>query len=299
MVFGLLNDDLMSTETERSKEFISNAQKMLRQLNSPSAKENHFLEWLFGKVKKIVVEHGTDKPKRKEMWSQFHKLRSSDDLFQEWKRYLEQMGISAKPVFFQLITAELFEQLLHDTYRSKSTATDDGDDEVILTYEEENAIRYMAGYVVRSLQKKMADEVEMLIETDKKRIQESSSTDWINIIDRGGLIHVTDECYQLFLAIEHATRRELKTEKIGDMNDSFRQHIEMQLNEDNDVLFQWTLITGDETEKEDVLHAITSLWINIRQNSFAKSMMEKYQAETKKRTAKSKSLRTKLFTDQI
>jgi len=28
-------------------------------------------------MKKIVVEHGSDKPKRKEMWSQFHKLRSS------------------------------------------------------------------------------------------------------------------------------------------------------------------------------------------------------------------------------
>jgi len=56
------------------------------------AKENHFLEWLFGKMKKIVVEHGSDKPKRKEMWSQFHKLRSSDDLIQEWKCHLEQMG---------------------------------------------------------------------------------------------------------------------------------------------------------------------------------------------------------------
>jgi len=94
-------------------------------------------------------------------------------------------------------------------------------------------------------------------------------------------------CYQLFLAIERATCRELKTEKIGDTNDGFRQHMEMLLNEDNDVLFQWTLITGDETEKEDMLHAITLLWINIRQNSFAKSIMEKYWVETKKRTAKS------------
>jgi len=48
-----------------------------------------------------------------------------------------------------------------------------------------------------------------------------SSTNWINIIDRGGLIHVIDECYQLFLPIEHATRRKLKTEKIEDMNDGF------------------------------------------------------------------------------
>ena len=71
VVFGLLNNDLMSTETERSKEFISNAQRMLRQLNSPSAKENHFLEWLFGKMKKIIVEHGSDKPKSKEMRASF------------------------------------------------------------------------------------------------------------------------------------------------------------------------------------------------------------------------------------
>ena len=232
------------------------------------------------------------------MWSQFHKLRSSDEFFQEWKCYLEQMGISAKPVFFQLITAELFEQLLHDTYCCENAAPEDND-EARLTYEEENAIRYMAGYVVRNLQRKMAGEVEMLIETDKKHIQESNSTDWINIIDRGGLIHVTDECYQLFLAIEHATRQELRTQKIGDMDDSFRRRMEMLLNEDNDVLFQWTLIMGDETEKEDVLHAITALWINIRQNSFSKSIMEKYQAESKKRTAKSKSLRTKLFTEQV
>ncbi|XP_065899137.1 uncharacterized protein [Dysidea avara] len=211
IVFGLLNDEVMSTDTEGSREFISNAQSMLRQMQSPLTKECHFLEWLFGRMKKIVGEP-PEKLQRKEMWSQFHKLRSSDDFFQEWKCYLEQiMGISAKSVFFQLITAELFEQLLHDTYCCENAAPEDND-EARLTYEEENAIRYMAGYVVRNLQRKMADEVEMLIETDKKRIQESNSTDWINIIDRGGLIHVTDECYQLFLAIEHATCQELRTQ---------------------------------------------------------------------------------------
>ena len=101
-----------------------------------------------------------------------------------------QMGISTEPVVFQVITAELFELVLHDTYCSKSTATDDDDEEVILTYKEENAIRYMAGYVVRNLQNKIADKVEMLVETDKKHIEESSSMD---VIDRGGLIHMTDD----------------------------------------------------------------------------------------------------------
>ena len=70
------------------------------------------------------------------------------------------------------------------------------------------------------------------------------------------------------------------------------------LSSDDDVLFNWTLITGDETEK-DVLLEIIKLWITTRGFSFAKSVMEQYRAESKKRTAKSKGLRTRLFTDKM
>jgi len=71
------------------------------------------------------------------------------------------------------------------------------------------------------------------------------------------------------------------------------------LSSDDDVLFNWTLITGDETEKEDVLLEIIKLWITTRGFSFAKSVMEQYRAESKKRMAKSKGLRTRLFTDKM
>lgn len=158
----------------------------------------------------------------------------------------------------------------------------------------------MAGFVVRKLQKKLeAKDVEMLIENDKATILDANSAEWVNMIDRGGLVHVTDACYQLFLAIEHATRQELQLSKVSCMDDSFRKHLENMLNTDDDVLFNWTLITGDDTEKENVLLEITKLWITIRGFSFAKSVMEKYRGESKKRTAKSKGLRTKLFTDKI
>ena len=114
----------------------------------------------------------------------------------------------------------------------------------------------MAGYVVYKLQKKLGKEkVEMLIETDKTTIQ--NSTEWISIIDRGGLVYVTDECYQLFLSVEHATRQQFRLDNITCMDDTFRNHLEDMLNSDDDVLFGWTMITGDETEKEDVLHEIT------------------------------------------
>ena len=168
------------------------------------------------------------------------------------------------------------------------------------TYEEENAIRYMAGFVVRKVQKKLdAKDVEMLIESDKAAITGSSSAEWVNIIDRGGLVHVTDACYQLFLAIEHVTRQELQLSKISSMDDNFRKHLDNMLSNDDDVLFNWTMITGGETENEEVLHEIIKLWITTTGFSFAKSIMEKYRGESKKRTAKSKGLRTRFFTDKV
>ena len=41
----------------------------------------------------------------------------------------------------------------------------------------ENAIRYMAGFVVRKVQKLDAKDVEMLIESDKAAITDSSSAE--------------------------------------------------------------------------------------------------------------------------
>ena len=83
------------------------------------------------------------------------------------------------------------------------------------------------------------------------------------------------------------------------MDDNFQKHLDNMLSNDDDILFNWTMITGGETENEEVLHEIIKLWITTRGFSFAKSIMEKYRSESKKRTAKSKGLRTRLFTDKV
>jgi len=115
----------------------------------------------------------------------------------------------------------------------------------------------MAGYVVHKLQKKLGkEEVEKLIETDKTTIEDSSSVEWTNIIDRGGLVHVTDECYQLFLAVEHATWQQFHLDNITFMDDTFHKNLKDMLISVDDVLFGWTMIMGDETEQEHVLHEI-------------------------------------------
>ena len=206
--------------------------------------------------------------------------------------------MQSKAVFIQTLTSETFEQLLSERICAAKT-TQCGSDEVQFTYEEENAIRYMAGFVVRRLQKQLdAKDINMLIESDEATISDANSTEWINLIDRGGLVHVNDTCYQLFLAIEHTTWQEIQISKVGSMDDGFRRYLENTLSTDNNILFNWTMITGDETEREDVLLALIKLWVT-RGFSLAKAVMEKYRNDSKKTTTKSKGLQTRLFTDKV
>ena len=82
------------------------------------------------------------------------------------------------------------------------------------------------------------------------------------------------------------------------MDDGFRRYLENTLSTDDNILFNWTMITGDETEREDVLLALIKLWVT-RGFSLAKAVMEKYRNDSKKTTTKSKGLRTRLFTDKV
>ena len=97
----------------------------------------------------------------------------------------------------------------------------------------------MGGYVIRKLKEKDQQDVGFL---DKEYL-ESQSSDWINAIDRGDLVHITDSCFQLFLAIEMVTRQEMKA-TAAVMDNSFCQHLENMITSDSDVLFCWTLITN-------------------------------------------------------
>jgi len=85
---------------------------------------------------------------------------------------LREVGIESKAVFIQTATSEVFEQLLSDIYIPKTTQYEN--DEVQFTHEEENAIRYMVGFVVRRVQKKLdAKDVEILIESDRATIMDA------------------------------------------------------------------------------------------------------------------------------
>jgi len=72
------------------------------------------------------------------------------------------LNLRNEPLFYQHFTLILFEQI-NDTCPWEASTIE-------FTYEEENAIRYMGGYVIRKLREKHQD-VEFLVDSDKEYLE--------------------------------------------------------------------------------------------------------------------------------
>ena len=196
------NDDALTTGSDGTKLCLTYAETLSKLLGSPTVRDKVFAEWLIKGLKNV-----TESKDRTELWKNFYILRSSKQFCGKWREYLELLNLSNEPLFYQHVTLTLFDWILSNKFKNDARPSETS--AVEFTYEEENAIRYMGGYVIRKLKEKKDLDVDFLEDTDKEYLH-SHSTDWINAIDRGGLVHITDSCFQLFLAIETVTRQEMK-----------------------------------------------------------------------------------------
>ena len=91
---------------------------------------------------------------------QFHKIRFDLTLYHQWTTYLAAVDVPPplmieSSLTLQLLLDRLFKRLINIlSIDSKPTAHLNHDQEVMLTPREQNAIRYMAGYVAVKLKKK-------------------------------------------------------------------------------------------------------------------------------------------------
>ena len=103
-----------------------------------------------------------------------------------------------------------------------------------LTYEETNGLRYATEYVVKSLQKKafeatslQRDNIQLcqsqLVQADAEA--EDDLQNLIQSIDRGGLCHVNNDVYGLFLALEKELRKHISLNKLSDMTPELRKEL--------------------------------------------------------------------------
>ena len=112
------------------------------------------------------------------------------------------------PVLYQHLTDIIFKELLHEKY--SVSANDSEKAGPIITMDEGNVLRYVAGYVCRHLRKKteasnhpLKEDMVLCLMTMVKDKSETSSgpcEEWTDLVDQGDLWHVRENTQSLFCA---------------------------------------------------------------------------------------------------
>lgn len=124
-----------------------------------------------------------------------------------------------------------------------------------------------------------------------------SSSDWLKSIDRGRLVHVSDDCYKVFYYMELVVRRHLHdvSQALYEQAGS-KTAIVQDVTRDVDVMYYWDICQCElgQDEKEELLMMVVQHYVTVRGYSFARSLLEKFKSREKKSTQKSMPMRKKV-----
>ena len=248
------------------------------------------------------------------MLQQFHTLRS-EKLGQLWKEELfSRLGWveMPDPMLEQHSSQIVFEKLVAGRFSSATTSKTIENVEQ-LTADEENILRYVAGYVPFKLMKRFEEQssrqaaefVECLSHMSVGGEVTDFSTytmKWLEQVNRGGLFHVSDEAYTLFRHIELRVRKLLPRTLLALANPSSKSALTKdalvcEVVRDEDVQFYWSILSVDIEEDNDpnkLLRHMIDLWVTIRAHAFTSSWMQQFKIKNHKCTSKQKGTRKTL-----
>ena len=111
------------------------------------------------------------------------------------------------------------------------------------------ALRYAAGYVVRHVLKIRASNLprkddltkQSLVKTHSSDDTENTAEQWTDLVDRGGLYHVKETTFHLFVALEDEVRKYLGHLSSPNAKDRFIS----SLCDCEDVQFYWCITAAD------------------------------------------------------
>ena len=246
---------------------------------------------------------------RTEICRKYHILRTSAAFIARWSEFLRTAtDAQPQPTFYQEVTDIVFENIISSALPlADSTVSDPAS----ITYDDTNVINYAAGYVCRKIHNNVAHSsnpekaelmrcIEGLLKAKDDEGEESSSAEWVNEVDRGGLWHVEEGTCMLFAAMEEEVREHFQ---VGGMEvgKRYRQRLIDAVCNNEDVLFHWCMLTAEseETHAQTVFEMLVSMWITVRGFAFASGFVEMYKQQRKKGLQRSKALRKNIIESSL
>ena len=223
-----------------------------------------------------------------------------------WSDACKQLDLPVlSPLTYQAVSQQLYVDIITKFY--STTITDSTTEVPELTVDEENVLRYVAGYIPYKLLKKYEQRCDeeymetveclhsMAVTGDESSLMEYTRK-WCLQIDRGGLFEVNDSAYLLFREIEIGVREKLIASFSTSACDEEKRKdaITNAVAASDNVQFFWTLLSVDISNEKTaiaVLREMIQLWITIRGFSIAKAWLEKYLPDKK---TKEKGIRKEL-----
>ncbi len=239
---------------------------------------------------------------REKAWINFHRLRVSE-LLRLWNQFAPRLS----PLVDQHASYTLYAEIVKSKL-CESTSLRTHIDVPELTMDEENIVRYAAGFVPFKLLKRYEKKKDldialhaieclssMGVNGDESDILEYTRK-WTLEVNRGGLFEINDLTYTFFKEIEIKVRYLLFTAFQKKSSDN-REEIIKAVADSDDIKFYWTKLSIDIPVEEhaiQLLEEIAGLWVSIRGFSIAGGWLEQHKQISKINTAKSKALRKDL-----
>ena len=126
-------------------------------------------------------------------------------------------------------------------------------------------------------------------------VNELESVDWVTLVDRGGLIHVSDTMYMVFQSME----LEFCQQFTVNTNETHKDVLLEKILTNEDLLSYWSMTSVNWVKEEstELLKMIAEQWITIRGFSSASEFVEMFKKQNKKTVEKSKGIRKCLISD--
>ena len=252
--------------------------------------------------------------KRQNLWSLFHNIRMKGTSSSIWMKFTTDLQLKINdPLLEQSLIQEVFEVCLVEYFSCTSVSKVPVNDHgvVNVTGNELNVVRYVGGYVARSLLKKYERKKrcevhsqfidclgELAVEGERDDVL-TYTRKWFDLVNRGGLYPINDAAFTLFVNIETCVRDLLPKHILRSTSeqDSFKASVHDKVMKNEDISFYWALLSQDIDAPEDaesLLGEIITLWVTIRGFSMVASWMEAYKSSERKNTQKSTGLRKTL-----